>query len=91
MMPPSVIGESLVLLKLTWRSKLGMCIFVDNNRYISILMNLFRGQVFPIHPLDVNPSTAVDPTLCIGSFVPSSFNIGNDLYELSFLSVRMFD
>jgi len=36
------------------------------------------GQIFPIHPLDVNPSTAVDPTLCIGSFVPSSFNIGND-------------
>ncbi|KAF8204971.1 aspartic peptidase A1 [Pholiota molesta] len=36
------------------------------------------GQVFPIHPLDVNPSTAVDPTLCIGSFVPSSFSIGND-------------
>ncbi|KAF8974567.1 aspartic peptidase domain-containing protein [Flammula alnicola] len=36
------------------------------------------GQVFPIHPLDVNPSTAVDPTLCIGSFVPQSFNIGTD-------------
>ncbi|KAF9485360.1 aspartic peptidase A1 [Pholiota conissans] len=36
------------------------------------------GQVFPIHPLDVNPSTAIDHTLCIGSFVPSSFSIGND-------------
>jgi len=36
------------------------------------------GQVFPIHPLDVNPATAVDPTTCIGSFVPQSFSIGND-------------
>jgi saccharopepsin len=36
------------------------------------------GQVFPIHPLDVNPSTAADPSMCIGSFVPQSFSIGND-------------
>lgn len=36
------------------------------------------GQVFPIHPLDVNPSTAVDPSMCIGSFVPQTFSIGND-------------
>ncbi|KJA24479.1 hypothetical protein HYPSUDRAFT_38499 [Hypholoma sublateritium FD-334 SS-4] len=39
------------------------------------------GQVFPLHPLDVVPSTAAttnNGTLCIGSFVPSTFNIGND-------------
>ncbi|KAF5321097.1 hypothetical protein D9619_000938 [Psilocybe cf. subviscida] len=35
------------------------------------------GQVFPIHPLDVSPSTS-DRQVCIGSFVPQSFNIGND-------------
>ncbi|KAH9482643.1 putative aspartic-type endopeptidase CTSD [Psilocybe cubensis] len=36
------------------------------------------GQVFPIHPLDVNPANAVDPTVCLGSFIPQSFDIGND-------------
>ncbi|PPQ98541.1 hypothetical protein CVT24_004032 [Panaeolus cyanescens] len=29
------------------------------------------GQVFPIHPLDVVPSAALDPSVCLGSFVPS--------------------
>jgi len=36
------------------------------------------GQVFPIHPLDVTPSTPLDPTICIGSFIPASFSVGND-------------
>ncbi|KDR83745.1 hypothetical protein GALMADRAFT_236101 [Galerina marginata CBS 339.88] len=36
------------------------------------------GQVFPVHPLDVNPSTAADPSTCIGSFVPQTFAVGID-------------
>lgn len=36
------------------------------------------GQVFPIHPLDVTPTTPLDPTVCIGSFIPQSFAVGND-------------
>lgn len=52
-------------------------IFIGLNSHASI-----SGQVFPLHPLDVVPSTAAttdNGTLCIGSFVPSSFSIGNDL------------
>jgi hypothetical protein len=30
------------------------------------------GQVYPVHPLDVVPTTAFDQTVCIGSFVPSA-------------------
>ncbi|KAJ3498998.1 hypothetical protein NLJ89_g10148 [Agrocybe chaxingu] len=36
------------------------------------------GQVFPVHPLDVNPTLAADPTTCIGSFIPQALSIGND-------------
>lgn len=36
------------------------------------------GQVFPVHPLDVNPATLADPTVCLGSFVPQTFSIATD-------------
>jgi len=35
------------------------------------------GQVFPIHPLDVTPTTPLDSTVCIGSFIPQSFAAAN--------------
>ncbi|KAF8812440.1 aspartic peptidase A1 [Phlegmacium glaucopus] len=37
------------------------------------------GQLFPLHPLDVNPTMALDPSTCIGSFVPQSVPIGSDV------------
>jgi len=37
------------------------------------------GQVFPLHPLDVSPSTALDPSTCIGSFIPQSVAVGSDI------------
>ncbi|KAF4619165.1 hypothetical protein D9613_005082 [Agrocybe pediades] len=36
------------------------------------------SQVFPIHPLDVNPSLPATPDQCIGSFIPQSFAVGID-------------
>jgi hypothetical protein len=35
-------------------------------------------QLFPLHPLDVNPTIASDPSKCIGSFVPQSVLPGID-------------
>jgi len=37
------------------------------------------GQVIPLHPLDVTPTTALDPSVCIGSFVPLAVAVGNDI------------
>lgn len=34
------------------------------------------NQIFPIHPLDVTPSTPGDPNTCVGSFVPQSVSVG---------------
>jgi len=78
MMPQLVIGESLVRLKLIWPCNLGL-LFVIVTLRSGAYTFIFSGQVFPIHPLDVNPSMAADPSVCIGSFVPQSFSIGNDL------------
>ncbi|KAF9534331.1 aspartic peptidase A1 [Crepidotus variabilis] len=36
------------------------------------------GEMFPVHPLDVSPTSTVDPTKCVGSFVPQNFAVGND-------------
>jgi saccharopepsin len=36
------------------------------------------GEIFPVHPLDVNPTFPLDPQSCIGSFIPQTFAIGND-------------
>jgi len=35
-------------------------------------------QLFPLHPLDVNPTTTADPSECFGSFVPKSVLPGID-------------
>uniref|UniRef100_A0A0W0FJQ2 Peptidase A1 domain-containing protein n=1 Tax=Moniliophthora roreri TaxID=221103 RepID=A0A0W0FJQ2_MONRR len=40
-----------------------------------------QGQVFPIHPLDVNPKDMGDPTKCVGSFVPQTFSIGAGKFD----------
>ncbi|KAI0068713.1 acid protease [Artomyces pyxidatus] len=40
----------------------------------------FGGQVFPMNPLDVSPSSLTDPNACVGSFIPqdiSSIGAGN--------------
>jgi len=34
------------------------------------------GQIFPIHPLDVTPNGLVDRETCVGSFIPSTSNVG---------------
>jgi saccharopepsin len=33
----------------------------------------FNGQVFPLHPLDLNVKNPADDSQCLGTFVPSSF------------------
>lgn len=33
-------------------------------------------EVFPIHPLDVSPTSLSDPNTCVGSFVPQSVSVG---------------
>lgn len=55
-------------------------VYLPGSRYF-FLSHLFRcsAQVFPIHPLDVNPSLPANPSQCIGSFIPQSFSVGTDL------------
>lgn len=31
------------------------------------------GQIFPLHPLDVTPTTAGNSSTCVGSFIPTQF------------------
>ncbi|KIK68172.1 hypothetical protein GYMLUDRAFT_37012 [Collybiopsis luxurians FD-317 M1] len=33
----------------------------------------FSGQIFPLHPLDINVKNPSDSSQCLGTFVPSSF------------------
>ncbi|KAF5333746.1 hypothetical protein D9757_000024 [Collybiopsis confluens] len=37
----------------------------------------FGGQIFPLHPLDINIKSPSDSSQCLGTFVPSSFD-GDD-------------
>lgn len=39
------------------------------------------GQIFPIHPLDMTPSGVVDPSTCVGSFLPQSLAIGAGQFD----------
>ncbi|KAJ7498927.1 aspartic peptidase domain-containing protein [Mycena latifolia] len=36
----------------------------------------FGGKVFPIHPLDVTPTSLSNASLCVGSFVPQTVSVG---------------
>ncbi|EKM59341.1 uncharacterized protein PHACADRAFT_249769 [Phanerochaete carnosa HHB-10118-sp] len=36
----------------------------------------FGGQVYPIHPLDVNAQSLTDPTVCAGTFLPQAVTVG---------------
>ncbi|KAJ7180081.1 acid protease [Mycena crocata] len=36
----------------------------------------FGGEVFPIHPLDVTPTSLGNSSLCVGSFVPQTVSVG---------------
>lgn len=35
-----------------------------------------------MHPLDVNPSTAFNSSMCVGGFVPQDVAVGKDVYVL---------
>ncbi|KAH7887744.1 aspartic peptidase domain-containing protein [Phlebopus sp. FC_14] len=39
------------------------------------------NQIFPIHPLDVTPSTLGDNTTCLGSFIPQSVSVGDGQFD----------
>ncbi|KDQ28961.1 hypothetical protein PLEOSDRAFT_1112018 [Pleurotus ostreatus PC15] len=47
---------------------------------ISIALQI-NGQVFPIHPLDVTPAGLVDPSQCVGSFVPQTVSVGSGEFD----------
>lgn len=71
-------------MRLTWRFKLGRL-------FVSVVCRTYevscRGQVLPLHPLDVTPSGLTDPTICVGSFVPQTVSVGaGELYVRSSLS-----
>lgn len=40
------------------------------------------GVAFPIHPLDVSPTSTTDPTTCVGSFVPGSVAVGAGSFDI---------
>ncbi|KAF9075826.1 aspartic peptidase domain-containing protein [Rhodocollybia butyracea] len=37
----------------------------------------FGGQIYPLHPLDINIKNTADSSQCLGTFVPSSFDGAN--------------
>ncbi|KAI0081845.1 acid protease [Panus rudis PR-1116 ss-1] len=39
------------------------------------------GQIFPVHPLDVTPTSLTDPSTCVGSFVPQSVAVGENSFD----------
>ncbi|KAG1768177.1 aspartic peptidase domain-containing protein [Suillus occidentalis] len=41
----------------------------------------FGNQIFPIHPLDVSPTSLIDPSTCVGSFVPQSVSVGAGQFD----------
>lgn len=41
----------------------------------------FDNQIFPIHPLDVSPTSLTDPSTCVGSFVPQSVSVGDGQFD----------
>jgi len=41
----------------------------------------FDNQIFPIHPLDVSPTSLSDPSTCVGSFVPQSVSVGAGQFD----------
>lgn len=36
------------------------------------LKAIFSGQILPLHPLDVTPTTAGNNSTCVGSFIPTN-------------------
>ncbi|KAJ7129676.1 aspartic peptidase domain-containing protein [Mycena epipterygia] len=36
----------------------------------------FAGEIFPIHPLDVTPTSLGNDSLCVGSFIPQTVSVG---------------
>ncbi|KAJ7771356.1 aspartic peptidase domain-containing protein [Mycena maculata] len=41
----------------------------------------FGGEVFPIHPLDVTPTSLDNTSLCVGSFVPQTVSVGSGEFD----------
>lgn len=84
---PSANGSFHAMPRLILLCKLRTSIPVVDTSHTSDMHVLFRGRVFPIHPLDVAPASLTDPSTCVGSFIPSSVSVGaNSLYVLSFVN-----
>lgn len=41
----------------------------------------FGDQVFPVHPLDVTPTSLTDSNTCFGSFLPQSVSVGGGEFD----------
>ncbi|KAF8222162.1 acid protease [Tricholoma matsutake] len=39
------------------------------------------GQVLPLHPLDVTPTSLTDSTTCVGSFIPQTVSVGTGEFD----------
>jgi saccharopepsin len=48
------------------------CVFFITLTEYSLTSTLTSNQIFPIHPLDVTPTSTGDKNTCVGSFVPQS-------------------
>ncbi|KAG7096969.1 hypothetical protein E1B28_004366 [Marasmius oreades] len=40
-----------------------------------------KGQIFPVHPVDLIPKDTSNPSRCVGSFVPQSLSIGPQQFD----------
>ncbi|KIY49197.1 acid protease, partial [Fistulina hepatica ATCC 64428] len=38
-------------------------------------------QIFPLHPLDVSPTSLTDSSQCVGSFIPQSISVGEGQFD----------
>lgn len=44
---------------------------------------MHSNEVYPLHPLDVSPTSLIDSSTCVGSFLPQAVSVGqNELYAV---------
>ena len=72
-------GWSHATMRWTWLSRLG-----PSSQTLSSgapLKAISSGQIFPLHPLDVTPTTAGNSSTCVGSFIPTQFGPQTQLWD----------
>ena len=74
MMKRLVFGVFRVTPKLIWRCNSGQYeLMLEAHLFLTIILS---GQVYPLHPLDVVPTSVSDVKSCVGSFIPQSISVG---------------